>query len=182
MYWDNDNTIIEEVVALVINDENVALTRYLAGELDRTEMPAGQYPALKAEYPDEALSFPRLCNYYFNFNLTDLGPEATQDVRVRKALAYAVDRDIVVEKVLQGGQFPAYTFSPAATANFEPPAVDYGTWTQEERNAKAVELLAEAGYGPDNPLSFSYLYNTSEAHKKIAIAVARCGSRRSASK
>jgi oligopeptide transport system substrate-binding protein len=173
MYWDNDNTIIEEVTALVINDENVALTRYQAGELDRTEVPAGQYPALKAEMPDEALSFPRLCNYYFNFNLTDLGPEATQDVRVRKALAYAVDRDIVVEKVLQGGQFPAYTFSPAATANFEQPQVDYGTWTQDERNAKAVELLAEAGYGPDNPLSFSYLYNTSEAHKKIAIAVAQ---------
>ena len=171
MYWDNDNTIIEEVVALVINDENVALTRFQAGELDRTEVPAGQFPALQAEFPDEAINFPRLCNYYFNFNLTDLGPEATSDVRVRQALAYAVDRDIIVEKVLQGGQFPAYTFSPAATANFTQPQVAYGTWTQDERNAKALELLADAGYGPDNPLSFSYLYNTSEAHKKVAIAV-----------
>jgi len=173
MYWDNDNTVIEKVAALVINDENVALTRFLAGELDRTEVPAGQYPSLKDQYPDTALSFPRLCNYYFNFNLSDGGPEATKDVRVRQALAYAVDRDIIVENVLQGGQFPAYTFTPAATAGFEQPATEYSTWTQEERNAKAKELLAEAGYGPDNPLSFSYLYNTSEAHKKIAIAVSQ---------
>ncbi len=173
MYWDNDGTIIEKVTALVINDENVALTRYLAGELDRTEVPAGQYPSLKAEYPDQALSFPRLCNYYFNFNLSDSGPEATKDVRVRKALSYAVNRDIIVDNVLQGGQFPAYTFTPAATANFEVPTVDYATWTQEERDAKAKELMAEAGYGPDNPLSLTYLYNTSEGHKKIAIAVSQ---------
>jgi oligopeptide transport system substrate-binding protein len=100
MYWDNENTIIDTVEALVINDENVALTRYLAGELDRTEVPAGQYPSMKEEYPDQALSFPRLCNYYFNFNLSDMGPEATSDVRVRQALSYAVDRDIIVDKVL----------------------------------------------------------------------------------
>ena len=42
MYWDNANTVVEKVVALVINDENVALTRFQAGELDRTEIPAGQ--------------------------------------------------------------------------------------------------------------------------------------------
>jgi oligopeptide transport system substrate-binding protein len=173
MYWDNENTIIDSVTALVINDENVALTRFLAGELDRTEVPAGQYPALKAEYPDTALSFPQLCSYYFNFNLSDMGPEATKDVRVRQALSYAVNRDIIVENVLQGGQFPAYSFTPAATANFEVPNIEYSTWTQDERNAKAVELMAEAGYGPDNPLDLTYLYNTSEAHKKIAIAVAQ---------
>jgi oligopeptide transport system substrate-binding protein len=68
---------------------------------------------------------------------------------------------------------PAYTFTPAATANFDVPTVDYATWTQEERNAKAVELLAEAGYGADNPLELTYLYNTDEAHKKIAVAVAQ---------
>jgi len=62
MYWDNENTIIDKVVALVINDENVALTRYMADELDRTEVPAGQFPRLQTEYPKEAISFPRLCS------------------------------------------------------------------------------------------------------------------------
>ena len=171
MYWDNDNTIIEKVVALVINDENVALTRYLAGELDRTEVPAGQFPRLKNEYPEEAISFPRLCNYYYTFNLSPDGPEAFKDVRVRKALALAVDRKIITENVLAGGQPQAYSFTPAAVADFEPPASEMASMTQPERDAKAKELLAEAGYGPDNPLKFNMIYNTSESHKKIAVAM-----------
>jgi len=172
MYWDNENTIIETVVALVINDENQALTRYLAGELDRTEVPAGQYPRLAEEYPDEALSFPLLCSYYYNINLTDTGPEALQDVRVRQALSLAIDRDIIVNNVLAGGQVPAYTLTHWATAGFEVPEVAAATMTQEERNAAAVALLAEAGYGADGmPLSVEILYNTSEAHQSVAVAI-----------
>lgn len=173
LYWNDEATILDKVVTLVINDENTALTRFLAGELDRTEVPAGQYPRLKAEYPDEAMSFPRLCNYYYTFNLSDSGPEAFKDVRVRQALAYAVDRSVITDKVLQGGQFEAYTFTPGATAGFEIPDVPYASMSQADRDAAAVALLAEAGYGADNPLSFNMLYNTSEGHKKIAIAMSQ---------
>lgn len=173
MYWDNDNTIIDKTIALVINDENVALTRYLAGELDRTEVPAGQYPRLKKKYPVQAISFPRLCNYYYTFNLSDSGPETFKDVRVRKALALALDRRIIVENVTAGGQTEAYSFTPITVANFKPPKSDMATMSQAERNAKAKELLAQAGYGPDNPLSFSMMYNTSEQHNKIAVAVSQ---------
>ena len=173
LYWDNDNTIIEQTVALVINDENSALTRYLAGELDRTEMPAGQFPRMKQEYPDEAVSFPRLCNYYYTFNLSPSGPEVFKDVNVRKALALAVDRKIITESILAGGQPEAYTFTPAATAGFEVPDVEMAAMTQAERDEMARDLLAEAGYGADNPLTFSMIYNTSEAHKKIAVAMSQ---------
>ncbi|MCF4099612.1 peptide ABC transporter substrate-binding protein [Maritalea mediterranea] len=173
MYWNNDATILDKVVTLVINDDNVALTRWRAGELDKTEVPAGQYPALKEEFPDQAHSFPRLCNYYYTFNLSDSGPEAFKDVRVRKALSYAVDRKVITDQVLQGGQFQAYTFTPAATAGFEVPDVDFAGMTQAERDEKAKELLAEAGYGPDNPLEFDMLYNTSEGHKRIAVAISQ---------
>ena len=173
MYWNNEETVINKAVALVINDENTALTRYLAGELDRTEVPAGQYPRLHEEYPDQALSFPRLCSYYYTFNLSDSGPEAFQDVRVRQALSYEVPRSIITDKVLQGGQFQAYTFTPGATAGFEVPEVPYASMTQEDRDAAAEAMMADAGYGADNPLSFNMLYNTSEGHKKIAIAMSQ---------
>ncbi len=171
LYWDDANTVINTVTALVINDENVALTRFDAGELDRTEVPSGQYPTLKAEHPDEAVSFPTLCSYYYTVNVTGSGSEALTDVRVRQALSYAIDRDVIVNQVTQGGQIPAYTFTPAATAGFDVPTVDYATWTQEERNAKAKELLEAAGYGADNPLDLGLMYNTSEGHKAIAIAI-----------
>lgn len=173
MYWDNENTIIDKVVALVINDENVALTRWKAGELDRTEVPAGQFPALSEEFPEETISFPRLCSYYYNFNLGENGPEYLKDVNVRRALNLAVDRDVIVDAVLAGGQTAAYTFTPAATAGFEVPEVAIAGMTQEERNEMAKQLMEEAGYGADNPLEVSLVYNTSESHKSIAIAISQ---------
>ena len=170
MYWNNDATIIDKVVTLVINDENTDFTRWEAGETDKGAVPSGQYPRLKAEYPDEAISFPRLCTYYMTFNLSPSGPEAFKDVRVRQALSYALDRSVVTDKVLQGGQIQAFTFTPGATAGFEVPAVAFGQMSQDQRNINAKLLMAAAGYGPDNPLKFEYMYNTSEGHKKIAIA------------
>ncbi|GGB09393.1 peptide ABC transporter substrate-binding protein [Allosediminivita pacifica] len=172
-YWDNENTILDRVVALIINDENVALTRYQAGELDRTEVPAGQFPRLKEEYPEEAVSFPRLCNYYYTFNLSESGPEAFKDPNVRKALALAIDRDIITENVKAGGEPPAYTFTPEAVAGFTPPTTEMAEMTQAERDEMARELLAEAGYGEDNPLSFDMIYNTSESHEKIAVVMSQ---------
>ena len=170
MYWNNDATIIDKVVTLVINDENTDFTRWEAGETDKGAVPSGQYPRLKAEYPDEAISFPRLCTYYMTFNLSPSGPEAFKDVRVRQALSYALDRSVVTDKVLQGGQIQAFTFTPGATAGFEVPEVAFGQMSQDQRNINAKLLMAAAGYGPDNPLKFEYMYNTSEGHKKIAIA------------
>ncbi|MCG7628898.1 peptide ABC transporter substrate-binding protein [Epibacterium sp. MM17-32] len=173
MYWDNDKTVIDKVVTLNIGDEAQGLTRYRAGEVDKTEIPAGQYPTLKEEFPDEAYALPRLCNYYFTFNV-ESGPEAFKDARVRQALSYAIDRSVITDAVLQGGQFPAFTFTPGATADFEVPEVPYATMTQAERDAKAKELLAEAGYGPDGEkLAFNYLYNTSESHQQVAIVASQ---------
>ena len=173
MYWDNENTILETVTKLVITDENVALTRYLAGELDRTDVPAGQFPRLSEQYPEQAVSVPQACSYYYMFNLRDGAPEELQDPNVRKALSLAVDRDIIVDNVLAGGQQPAYTFTHWATAGFETPNIPMASMTQPERNALAQELLAEAGYGSDNPLSIDLVYNTNESHKAVAIAISQ---------
>jgi oligopeptide transport system substrate-binding protein len=173
MYWDNENTILDKVTKLVITDENVALTRYLAGELDLTDVPAGQFPRLSAEYPEQAVSVPQACSYYYMFNLRDGAPEELQDANVRKALSLAIDRDIIVENVLAGGQKPAYTFTHWATAGFETPNIPMADMTQADRNAMAQELLTEAGYGSDNPLSIDLVYNTNESHKAVAIAISQ---------
>ncbi len=171
-YWDNDATIIDSVTSLIINDEAVALTRYLAGELDRTDVPAGQFPRLQAEYPEQAVSVPLACSYYYMFNLRDGAPEEIQDANVRKALSLAIDRDIITENVLAGGQESAYTFTHWATAGFETPNIPMASMTQEERNAMAKELMAEAGYA-DGGLEIDLVYNTSESHKSVAIAVSQ---------
>lgn len=173
MYWNNEETIIDEVTALIINDENAALTRYLAGELDMTDIPAGQFPRLSEEYPEQAISFPNSCSYYYMFNLSDSGVEALQDVRVRQALSMAVDRDIIVDNVLAGGQRAAYTFTHWAIPGWEVPDIPMANMSQAERNEQAQALMAEAGYGEDNPLEVEIVYNTSDSHRAIAVAVSQ---------
>jgi oligopeptide transport system substrate-binding protein len=172
-YWDNANTILESVTSLVINDENLALTRYQAGELDKTDIPIGQYPDLEASDPDAATSVPNLCTYYYSINLSDSGNPALKDVRVRQALSYMLDRDVFVNSVLKGGQYPAYNLTHKFTNGFAMPEIDYASWTQADRDAKAVELMTAAGFTADNPLDLTLIYNTSDAHKALATVVAQ---------
>ena len=171
MYWGADEVIIEKVTGLVINDVNQALTRYRAGELDHLEpLPPGQYPALKEELPDEATSVPRLCSYYYAFNHTGSGNPALHDVRVRRALSLAIDRGVIVNQVLKGGQWPAYNFTHFKTAGFTMPDIPHARLSQAERDAEAKRLFAESGAGD---LTLEFIYNTSESHRQIATVVSQ---------
>jgi len=172
-YWDNANTVIETVNFLTINDVNSGVTRYLSGEVDQTDVPPGQFPAMQKKYPDEAHSVPQFCTYYFDINMKNQKVDALKDVKVREAMSLAIDRDILVNNVLRGGQTPAYFFSNPHTAGFTPPDVDMAKMSQADRDAKAKQLIADAGYGPDKPISFTYVYNTDEGHKRIATAVSQ---------
>lgn len=58
------------------------------------------------------------------------------------------------------------------TAGFTPQPTQIESMSQAELNAQAKALLQAAGYGPNRPLKLTLLYNTSENHQKIAIAVA----------
>ena len=94
---------------------------------------------------------------------------------MREALSYAIDRDVIVNQVLKGGQSLAYSFTHIATAGFEAPEIDYGTWSQAERDAKAKELIEAAradGVAVDD-MGLDILYNTSESHKQIATIVSQ---------
>ena len=168
-YWDAENATIEEATFLVIVDSNQALTRYLAGELDHDEpVPAGRFPELQDEHPDEATVVPRLCSYYYALNQSENGPEALKDPRVRTALSLAIDRGVIVDQILQGGQGAAYFFAHPATAGYTPPEIPYAEMTQAERDAEAQRLMEEAGV---EDLSLEITYNTDEAHQQIATVV-----------
>ena len=107
--------------------------------------------------------------YYYAFN-TQKGP--TADARVRLALSMTIDRRIIAEKVLGTGEKPAWRLTPDVTAGFTPQPSALEQSSQAELNAQAKMLLQAAGYGPNRPLKLTLLYNTSENHQKIAIAVA----------
>ncbi|AVJ17935.1 oligopeptide ABC transporter substrate-binding protein OppA [Serratia rhizosphaerae] len=170
-YWNDAKTIINKVTFLPISSEVTDVNRYRTGEIDMTynNMPIELFQKLKKERPKEVHVDPYLCTYYYEIN-NQKAPFT--DARVREALKLGLDRDIIVHKVKNQGDLPAYSFTPPYTdgAKLTPPA--WFGWTQDKRNEEAKKLLAEAGYGPDKPLTFSLLYNTSDLHKKLAIAAA----------
>ena len=169
-YWDNDNTVINKVTYLPIESQNAEMNRFLSGELDMTdELPNEQFKRLKKEHPEDVKVVGNLCSYYYGFN-NQKAP--FNDARVRKALSYTIDRDVMTRILLGQGQKPAYFLTPEITAGFHPEMPEYGTWTQKQRDQKAKELLEEAGYNKSNPLKFTLLYNTDDNHKKNAVAIA----------
>lgn len=168
-YWDNKDTVIDKVTFLPIENQNAEMNRFLSGEIHLTyEVPNEQFRRLSKDYPENVVVSPNLCTYYYGFN-TQRPP--FDDVRVRKALSYTIDRDIITKAILGQGQKPAFALTHSGITGFAPEAPEYSELSQKERIAKAKELLEEAGFDQGKPLDFTLLYNTSENHKKIAVAV-----------
>ena len=169
-YWDDAHSVLTKVTFVPINEESSATKRYRANDIDITEsFPKNMYALLKKTLPGEVYTPDQLGTYYYAFN-TQKGP--TADVRVRKALSWSIDRNVIADKVLGTGEKPAWHFTPDVTAGFKPLPTFMQQHDQNALNAQAKSLLAAAGYGPGKPLKLKLLYNTSESHQKIAIAVA----------
>lgn len=170
LFHDAANVSLDQVIYYPTEDVENELQRFRSGELDITyDVPSQQIPMIESEMADVFHNTVYLGTYYYAVNVTR---EQFSDVRVREALALAIDRDVLTERITQAGEIPAYGWVPPGTYNYEPATLPWATETQQERNEQAKALLAEAGYGPDNPLTLEILYNTNDNHKVIAIAVA----------
>lgn len=170
-YYAADTVAIDSVTFYPAEDRSAALKRFRAGEIDwTTDFASGQIDWLKKNLASETRISPYLGIYYYPINNKK---PPFDDARIRHALSMAIDRETIMNKVLRTGEVAAYSFVPPGTGNYgEPAYVDWKDVPQAERVAKAKALLAEAGYGPGKPLKFTLRYNTSENHKKIAIAIA----------
>ena len=170
-YWNNAKTVINKVTFLPISSEVTDVNRYRSGEIEMTynNMPIELFQKLKKEIPKEVHVDPYLCTYYYEIN-NQKAPFT--DERVRTALKLGLDRDIIVNKVKNQGDVAAFGFTPPYTDGAKLTKPEWFGWTQEKRNAEAKKLLAEAGYTDAKPLTFNLLYNTSDLHKKLAIAAA----------
>jgi oligopeptide transport system substrate-binding protein len=169
-YWDNRNTVIDEVWYYPVENADSELKRYRANELDITEtLPSRQIPWLRANLPDELRIAPYLGSYVYGFNTSQ--PPFNDNIPLRKALSMALDRQILVEKIAGAGELASYGWVPPVTGyRGQQPA--WATWTQEQRNAEARRLYAVAGYSADRPLRVQLLHNTDVNHRRLAIAMA----------
>ncbi len=157
-YWEKDVVSLDRITFLPIDDNNTGYNMYLNGEADwMTTVPLDQMD--QAKLRDDYQNAPYLGTYYYVIQNTKA---PFNDPKVRKALTMSIERETLIDRVVKGGQIPAYSMVPDMAGY---PAIKGNVYDV----AAAKKLLAEAGYpnGEGFP-AFEILYNTSDAHQKIA--------------
>ena len=160
-----DEVRVDTVTYHPVADRNAAYNRYLAGELDIIgDFPPSEIERLERERGGEVHVAPLLSIMYLVFNVT---APPFDDVRVREALALAIDRQRLTEKVLRSGEQASASFVPPIVARYRsrvtPRAAD---------PAAARALLQAAGYGEDNPLALTLRHIAGADNKKVQVAIA----------
>lgn len=171
-YWDAANVKLDKVIFYPTEDQAAAVRRFEAGEIQLVyNFSADQIERLRASHGDQVHVNPALSTYFYSF---DTRVEPFSNVRVRRALSMAIDRDFLSREIYKGAQLPAYSLVPLGITNYgEPEKPDFADWTQLDREDKAIELMKEAGYGKDGKqLEVEIRYNTNPNHEAVATAVA----------
>lgn len=145
-YYGADEVSLDKLTFRLIAQESTALAAMESGDVDGiNSVPASEIPRLSVE-SDAFLVIPSLGTTYAFFNPA---AKPLDDVRVRKALSMAIDREEIVEFVLQSADVPAVALVPygmnVAGEDFRDAAGDYGLG-EAAKIEEAKALLAEAGY------------------------------------
>jgi oligopeptide transport system substrate-binding protein len=168
-YWDKNEVDLERVEFVGATNSEAALTAYQAGEVDAVTNSAFEPLALKllAPYKDFRRETYGALTYY-SFNLLH---EPFDDVRVREALAIAIDRDRLSQDELGGATEPAKKFLPHAMSGSK--VVVAKAELLEKDIERARELLAEAGF-PDGDgfPTVKLLINRNEQQRLVAQSIA----------
>ena len=169
-YWNNAGTAIDGVNYHVVVNNAAELNRYRAGDLHITNtVPADNFSQVREEYGDQLRVAPYLATYYYGFNLTK--PPFKDNLPLRQALSMAIDREELTSVVTGRGEQPAYSWVPPGVHNYAPAQVGFVALDKEERERLARARYKEAGYSKDKPLQVEIRYNTSDLHRKVAVAV-----------
>jgi oligopeptide transport system substrate-binding protein len=171
-YWDAANVKIDKVIFYPIDDQAASVRRFEAKEMDLAyNFSADQLERLRAAHGEQVHVSPTLATYYYAF---DTRQEPYSDVRVRRALSMAVDRDFLAKEIYSGSQLPSYSMVPPGMASYgDPSKADFADKSQLDREDEALKLMKEAGYGEGGkPLEIEIRYNTNPNHERVATAVA----------
>lgn len=150
---------LERLVFRIIPAESTRFNEYMADQLEYTDIPTGRCRAVQTDprLKGEVAIWPTLGTHGVRFNVER---PPFDDVRVRRAIAHAIDPTIIVDRLLEG--------CVAAAAGILPPGLPGYSATARRiplDRAAARRLLAEAGHPR---LQIAYNFNTSDANQRVA--------------
>jgi len=161
-YWDKSQVSLKAIQFYPLDSADAQERAFRAGQLHVTDtLSAGRIDAYKAS--PYLRTDPYLGTSFYRINTQR---PYLSDARIRRALALAVDRKKITDKILRGGQIPAGSFTPLGINNYSPPQV-LSTNIEE-----AKRLLREAGYPEGKGLpTFELLFDDTFSKRIIAESI-----------
>lgn len=162
-YWDRDAVRLDAIHFFPTENLETEERMFRTGQLHKTyELPAAKLDVYERDFPASYRSDPYYGSYFFRFNVTR---KPLDDMRVRRALSLAIDRESLARNVVRGGMQPAYGLTPPS-AKFTARAKLTGDV------AEARRLLAAAGYPEGRGFPhLDLLFNTHDNHRRICEAL-----------
>jgi oligopeptide transport system substrate-binding protein len=138
LYWDAANTRLNRIEFYPIEKPEIEDLNFRSGQLHATyQLPMSKIPYYRSHVPPELGVDPVLSTFYFFLNVTR---PPFDNLKLRQALNYGIDRDAISRSVTEGVYPPAHCLTA-------PNCGGYTCKTQVQDNfEKARQLLAEAGY------------------------------------
>lgn len=162
-YWDHERVRLEEVHFYPTENIESEERMFRSGQLHKSyELPVSKIDVYRRDHPEAYRQDPYYGVYYYRLNVTR---PPLNDVRVRRALALAIDREAIVTNITRAGQTPAFQFCP--------PSPKFTSQARLQGDLdEARHLLAAAGFpGGRGFPRMQVLFNTSENHRTIAEAI-----------
>ncbi|PTX59990.1 dipeptide transport system substrate-binding protein [Melghirimyces profundicolus] len=170
-YWDQESVKLGGIHWSMVNDENTEYQMFQSGELDAVENVPTE---LKQELiqSGKAKTDPVASIYYYRMH-TEMEP--FHNKKIRKAFSLAINRQEIIDHVVQGGQKPAMAHVPYGMK--QPDGKEFredgGSFFKDHDVKKAKQLLKEGmkeeGYEKLPPITMTY--NTDDTHKVVAEAL-----------
>lgn len=171
-YYDVSRVKLNKVIFRMIKKSDEYLAAWERGEIDIIESPpSSEISRLKNENKLTIIPYVGTYFYVFNNNVKPLN-----DSRVRKALTYAIDRNVIIQNVLKNEALPAAALVPKGipdadiTRDFRDVGGAY--FRGEGQVAEAQRLLYEAGYpgGSGFPV-ITLNYDNTGYHRELAQTI-----------
>ena len=170
-FYDEANVCLNEMFYYPTQDDAAAERGIKTGKYDvQTSFSGTRLEELNHTLPGFARVAPFVATTFYVFNVSK---KPFDDVRVRGALSMAINREFITDKILKGGQTPAYSIVPPGINNYHS-GQSTPEWKNSDRAirlANARKLLESAGFGPNHPLKFSFRYRNSGDNPRIAPVV-----------
>jgi oligopeptide transport system substrate-binding protein len=161
-YWFGPKITLKEIVRPYVANPTDAYSGYRQGKYDYSEVPAQEYQAARDQ--EDFHEVGTLTTSYIGINQAD---ETLSDLGLRQALALAINKQLIADRVLNGSAYPTNHIVPQGMPGFDPdltaPGINSRTVTGDVDTAKKL-LKDFFARNPqyDNQLTLTLTYNSED--------------------